>query len=1108
MMRENKFLFMAALGIILFLSFISGNNIRVYAIAPEKVAIHKSSREDASKGAHQKTEAHQKTSEETETPVVVEPWSYTEDFERREPGAWASYPLWQDNAYDPNFRVKEIVPGDPNLSIVQKVTPYTNVDNYLGAQKLLDMYLVPEAVISFRYYLKTNQEAESIKVRFAAGELGQLDVTIPNPVTNQWVEETVGFDDFVRENPSLPAKEKVRINALAFLAKVPNADPDMPIYLGLDDISFQGAREVAFLFNSPKMYKLPEFRPYIPKKHYHSKEKLRLSGHWPVGAERVTLEVVSFTDEKKSFHKAELRKKDDQWTLKPLILSFPEGLYLGKLKAYKGAACLSGTEFTIHITPAIKEIGGKHPRLLFDAEKKKWIDQRFREERFKPVHEDILRNAKIEREKIPVHSLVFDLDQFPEEDWLPTWAAWGSRIYHTASSLRWNAMAYAFHDDREAGEYVKEVLLNLAGWPNWTHPWQTKRGRFSEHRTGSWSHRVAEAYDLTYDLMTPEERTKIRKAIMNNIVEGAHRTYVYDDNVTSKTSNWLGMVLGGSLMNMAAIYGDGPETENLEPYFTGAMLKYYAFINRVTDSKDGAWGEGYNYNNYTFSNMAYSVPALNNVFNIDVTEPLVGTYNEFIWAGLIKAGQWFEYGDSHGELKPASNWAFLLNMRKEPRLGWYYNYLKKGPPESLSSRLKAPQNQVENSYHETFMDVLYETEDVPQVHPFEENPVKAFRQIGTTVFKSGWETDDFVFVMRTGPFYNHQHLDQGSFWLADQGKIFIEERHLKNSTYYDDPIYQSHLTQPIGHSTILVDGNHQSQRVGDPLHFAAGFEDYAFISHFLDGKEAAFSSGDIGRLYWGKISSMQRNVLYLKPRTLLMLDMVDPAEKDAEITLLYQTAALEDITAGQKASAISKEGMTLNIMHLSPSLVKARAVETPHYLKTLLNDRPLKREGMLTLSTRTNGELLVFANLLTSSSQEAAEPELSTRKGNGFISGLAAGKKFAFTTHPGQLYRLEDMETDALSLTWDQEQAFVAKATVFRRNGALLVESKIPMVFEISENCIKYEHPKGGKLTIGAPERPDSLWLNGISVKNFTYDSQEKTLEIQVPKGEGRIEIK
>jgi hypothetical protein len=32
--------------------------------------------------------------------VVLEPWSYTENFEDRELGAWASYPHWQDIAYN------------------------------------------------------------------------------------------------------------------------------------------------------------------------------------------------------------------------------------------------------------------------------------------------------------------------------------------------------------------------------------------------------------------------------------------------------------------------------------------------------------------------------------------------------------------------------------------------------------------------------------------------------------------------------------------------------------------------------------------------------------------------------------------------------------------------------------------------------------------------------------------------------------------------------------------------------------------------------------------------------------------------------------------------
>ena len=91
-------------------------------------------------------------------------------------------------------------------------------------------------------------------------------------------------------------------------------------------------------------------------------------------------------------------------------------------------------------------------------------------------------------------------------------------------------------------------------------------------------------------------------------------------------------------------------------------------------------------------------------------------------------------------------------------------------------------------------------------------------------------------------------------------------------------INRSHYTKPMGHSTILIDGNGQSQRTGDPLNFAPGFDDYAYVGHFLDGTFASFSSNDLDRLYWGKVDDLKRNALYIKPRTILMLDTVVPAD--------------------------------------------------------------------------------------------------------------------------------------------------------------------------------------------------------------------------------------
>ncbi|MCE5248637.1 heparinase II/III family protein [bacterium] len=1039
--------------------------------------------------------------EVTTNSIALEPFTYTEDFEKRTQGAWASYPLWQDTAYDPNFRVGELVPGDPNISLVQKVTPYSPVDNYAGAQKLLDMYMTPESTITLRYYLKSHLPFEFFKVRIAAGVDGAIDCTIANPPLNRWEWVTVTYDDFTRENPKLAGKKVVKVNALAVLANMPAADPAMPFYLGLDDITFRGARAVVFRFEEPETYKLPEWKPYIPKRHYHRGDIFSLRGNWPVDADRAEAVFTPFIDSATVLRTEKLEKDGDRWTMKPLPLDWPDGLYRGLLRAFREDDIIADTEFTLHIAPA--NMSGKHPRLWFNEAQKQEIIARLGSDRFSDLFDRLPREAARYREEVPPESLVFDLDQFPDEDWLPTWNAWGSRLYSTAEPLYLNSLVYALYGDRTAGTYVRDVLLALAKFENWTHPWQTKRGRFTEHRSGWWAHRLALAYDLTFDLMDESERASIRRALMNNIVETTHRMYVVDNDVTSNTSNWISHVAGASLMVQAAVFGDGPDTEEIEPYFTGAALKLYTFIMKVVDP-DGAWCEGLGYNNYTFHTLCQSLPAVEHVFNIDMSQPLEGTYREYIWAGPVRERNYFYFGDTEGYLNPITNWAWLLAKYRDPLLGWLYNFLKGGTLESNTKASMTGYMNLINKKDETFMDVLYETGDVSRRDPFGENPVRCFRNVGTTVFKSGWESGDFIFVMRTGPFCNHQHIDQGTFWLADRGTVFIGER--SGSSYYDDPLYQPWYTQPAAHSTILINGNHQSQRVGDPRGFAGGFEDYAFIRHFLDGASAAFVSGDIGRLYWGKVREMQRNVLYLKSRTLLMLDTVIPVEQDADVTLLYQTRRLEEIHPGETMSAIAKDGSVLHIGHMHPEHVHVAAVETPHYLYTLREEKPLKKEGMLTVTARTEGAPLIMANILTTTA-EGASPDFTIHKGDGCCTGAAGEKPFLFSTRPGRRYTGGGFSTDALALTWSGGVVFAALCTLLERDGRLLVESEEPITCEVSPEGMTYCLAHGCTVFLGVDAKPWMVTVNGEQVKPLYYDSSRGAVRLTLPPGEGRVSV-
>jgi hypothetical protein len=1020
---------------------------------------------------------------------ALEPFFYHEDFSSRELNAWASYPLWQDTAFDPNIRPATIVPGEANASLIERVTPYSSFECYAGAQKVLDAWFQPGSSVSLRVYLKTQLQVEFLKVRLAAGEDGAVDFTISGLATNSWQTVTATYEDFVSENPHLRGRD-IKVNGLAVLVKFPKGDSAMPIEFGLDDIVVNAAAPAAFRFAEPLMDKLSEWKPFIPGNPFRTGDTLVIRGTWPFAAGRVELTLEDFPEANKILYRGTLSTKDGEWQV-AVNLGFPPGLYLGRLTAYAGREPLAETDFTVHIIPAGP--GGRHPRLWFDEKAAAKVKARLAEARFKNVRDGILGDLAESREKLPPDKVIFDIDAFPADEPLignvpRSIYPWIDRVKAWEKALHSSALAYALCGNAEAGAYGKSVLLRLAGFPFWVHPWFETRGQHIYYPVGELTMDAALAYDLLYGLMTDAERKACREAFARNMIASCHRGYVEDNLVTSGTSNWVAHIAGGSLMAQAAVFGDGPATENGELLFTGAVLKLEDFIRRSV-GRDGGYGESLGYSTFTMLSLSKALPALENVFSVDLSGPLSLNYLDLVWAGILKDKLFFHFGDSGGSLGPVmrraslgplTNWAWLLPKRRDPMLTWLYGFLKQD---------------------ETFMDVLYETVGLPQKEPFGEDPVRIFRDLGTTVFKSGWERDDFSFVMRTGAFFNHQHMDQGTFWLADRGTVFIEE-HL-GSHYYDDPFYQPSYTQPVAHSTILIDRNPQSQRTGDPLRFIDGFADRAFVREFLEGKEAAFSSGDIGRLYWGKVKEMRRNVLYLKPRTVLMIDTIAPGANDVEVTLLYQTARLEDVKPGRRASRIVKGPNALHILHLAPEEAEVRAEKTPIYIKTLTSENPLTKEGMLTVTARTNGGPLVMANLLRVDAADVTPAQ--TTRGDGYIAGTVDGREFAVNLHPGRTFEAGGLATDALAMAWSSEAIFAVDARNLAKAGRTLLTSTTPMTLELRPDCLKGCLAAPSTVSILAAIRPATVSINGKALRSFSYDKRSERLSLDLPAGEVNV---
>ena len=329
----------------------------------------------------------------------TEPFVYHENFESRSLNAWVSYPLWQDTAYDDNFTVGEMIPGDSNLSITQLVNTYEPGECLAGAQKKIDFHLAPDFRLEARYYLKSHLPVRSMTIRIAARSLGALDVMIPSPPVNRWERITVTFNDIVAANPAISGMGSVRAYGIAFLAAVEHADPSMPLWFGLDDVVIRARRTPGFRFITPATVKYAEWKEHISLYPLRRGDKLSIKGDWLLLADRVRMAVSPLSNGTSVLMDIPLRNAGGIWVLDGVPLNFGKGIYRGVLTAFRDTVAVGTTEFTFTILP--EKTGGVHPRLWFDNAGRDTIRKKLGEERYAGIGREIATESARMRTAFP-----------------------------------------------------------------------------------------------------------------------------------------------------------------------------------------------------------------------------------------------------------------------------------------------------------------------------------------------------------------------------------------------------------------------------------------------------------------------------------------------------------------------------------------------------------------------------------------------------------------------------------------------------------------------------------------------------------------------------------
>lgn len=1005
---------------------------------------------------------------------ILENQTFRADFEGGSVGSWSSYPPAQDTAYDPTIQVKKIE-GNSTLSLVREINAWTPIDTIFGFRKKLNLFVTPESKISFRFYVKSYRGVERIivKLGFENGSSKEISVPVEKIMTWQRVDLTLARE-LASANPQ-------KLKAMAIMAVCRRPDPEAKLRLAIDDLEITGFREREVRIRKPDVHLLEELGLGVVGHHFREGERFVIAADFPVALKSGEV-VLEKGWEREQVGRLNLRREQKNlWTVRTPELQ--PGLWRATVKGTTVQGNELGASFVFLVRPLSSPC--EHPFLLFTKADLPEIQQALARDRTRAVWEKVRQGAAAFREKYTPADFLYNLEAYDEIFWLPTYEGYVRALHTPSQFIRENAVVYAISGDKEAGEAARQALFSISTWPSYVHPHILNQGQFTYWPVGLALMDFAMGYDMIYDLLSPEERKTIAAALFHKGVTEVFKEYVRDNRVSSNTSNWISHVTGGGILSALAISREYSEAE-LEPYLSGMIVKLAEFMDSTFDP-DGYYGEGYYYHNFAMQSLSHSLPALWHHFGVPYPRKVVDSYQYVLYQQDNETGRIYEFGDAHDDLIPSSmsNFAFILKSGQHPHLLWLY-------------RERPGSN---------YLDLLFPVPEGKGSPPFGLPLIKRLRMVGMTIFRSGFNHDDFVFIFKCGPFYNHQHFDQGSFFLADRGELFLEE--CGNSHYYEDPWYPRLYIQAGGHNCPLVGFDVESQMPGDFRHDVTAWQDYARITDFLDWKTGSFLSADLTPVYRGKWKSLRRQILYLKPRTILLLDRAEGASEPGGMSLRFHPPRREDVHVEGKIARIVRAGKTLYLRTLSPEVYQARVHKRPMSLNEFKAENPItmKARGFLELSAESVDGTTTFINVL--STEPAMVTGLNVSKGPGWL-GITFGEgQYWISETSGRTYIAGDSETDAQVLGLTPDGLLLLHGSSLVEKGRFILKASAPGSFLLTRDSKKVDLECSSssliEVEVWTGWEPKAVWCGDRRIKEL--DFRDGLVLFRLPSGENKIRI-
>lgn len=1043
---------------------------------------------------------------------LLQPFVMIGDFQGPGLGQWASYPVVQDNGYDPTLAPTAEFEAPGGRALMRIVRPGAPGPVRIGFIKHVPFIADQQTRFSLAYRLEAPGANTPVIDIGLAGASGRLYRARVDAIAGAWTSLITRASEFAAADGARPNPADA-IEAIYVLADLADASPDVTYRLLLDDVRLSANRTAAFAVAQPAVRALEPWPDLVSLTGYEPGATVQLEVVAPARMTRVearlapprrgTSVTVSLYDD--GTH-GDARPGDGRWAnaaAHVLAPGEPPGLWTATISGQAAG----GAQVETRIRLRVRQPAAARPRLFGDRLDRTRLQSRTTHPRLAGVWATMRKEAATSRASgsLAHGSQIFD--QLGREHLLPSLRAYFDLVNRGRRRIAVNALVGYVTGDTTAIAAARQAMLEVAHWDRWAPPWFEVNGQATYYPAGLLSNAVALGYDLLHAQLTDEERHLVRRALIERSILPTWREYVLDNRVIAHTSNWIGHTVGGALVAAAAIEAETSPDERaaIEPAIQGLLLKFESHL-AATYLPGGSYGEGIAYQEFDLESVGPALHALEQVFGIDywssthVVDSLA--YGLATLADPPSAG--FDMGDS--KTSSGHGIASIVARTTDAGVRWYANHFE---PTTLEDFL--------------FFDGTAEAAALPLSSSPLPPGSRQFTGTGHVVFRSGWERDAAVLLSRAGPTFNHNHADQGSFQFRMFGETLVTEAGL--SAYYDDPFYPTFFTQAVGHNTVLVDGRPDSQHIADTAQFRA-LDAYPRLADVLLSEGYDAMASDLASVYGGRLSRYRRWLVFMKPHYLIVYDDLEAAGPAAGFNWLLHLPDRDRVSIDGQGVTYTGINAALSVRSLrSGDAFTLRAGRYPHALfATAAPTSVPPRPGYLELQTSkavqdhrflvalVPGRTLDAARATADALRVIDEPSWTgVRVARGDASDLLLFRTDARAGESSSHGWTTDASAWTTTHEGDRLTAFAAHGvTRLARFAQLAVEAAQPVSiavrYDALETRVVVSATEPTDVHLPVPEAPRQVQRNGASV-GARYDAVTGTVTVAVPKGSSYLRI-